>query len=282
MSLRNPHRFLGHAWRSGQAICGFNVDSFDMAKGVIEGIEDAGVPSFLQLTPATLELWGWEGFAAGVMALIRETRVDIALHLDHATDVADIERAIAIGFSSVMFDGSTLDFAQNVRATRDIIARAQPHQVFVEGEIGHVGRDGEIVAESLTSVSEAVEFSRMTGIGALAVAVGTRHGHIRGAGDLQFDRIVAIREQVEVPLVLHGASRVPLPALQHAVTAGITKINMGTELRNIWWGALDRARGEKPRVALNRARTALRGYVANTLSQMSKPVVDDAQSFTNH
>lgn len=269
MSFAKPHVFMNRAWHRGFPVCGFNVDSFEMAKGVIEGIEQAGIPSFVQVTPATLDLWGWDLFYGALELLVRNASVEVGLHLDHASDMEALRRAWRIGFTSVMYDGSMSPLDKNILQTMAVVTEAHAQGVFVEAEVGHVGRDGEGVAESLTRVEDAVRFAKETGVDALAVAVGTKHGHVRGPGHLRFDRVREIRSGVEVPLVLHGASRLTLPTLHQMVAAGVTKINLGTELRNIWWQAIEQAHGEKPRVALARAVISVRAFVAKTLVELN-------------
>ncbi|PSR32287.1 MAG: tagatose-bisphosphate aldolase [Sulfobacillus benefaciens] len=275
MGFVKPYALMERARNQGRAVCGFNVDSLDMAKGVIEGVCHVGMPSFLQVTPATLDIWGWDVFSTALVALVGEISGEIALHLDHATEVDDILRALEMGFTSVMYDGSMLAMDQNIEKTREVVRAARRAGIFVEAEIGHVGRDGDVVADTITEVAEAVQFVAQSDVDALAIAVGTRHGHVRRTNDLRFDRVSEIRDQVDVPLVLHGASRLSTAQLRQMIAAGITKINLGTELRSVWWQSMDQAKGEKPRQALAQAAKNLQIYVAQKLTDLTEKTVQN-------
>jgi ketose-bisphosphate aldolase len=161
--------------------------------------------------------------------------IPVVLHLDHATALDDIKRAVDLGFTSVMIDGSRLPFSENVRLTRSAVAIAHPHHVSVEAELGHVGGsdvENTSYAESvLTEPNEARWFVEETGVDALAVSVGTAHGIYRQLPQLNIERLSQIRAVTDVPLVLHGGSGTPDDQIQESVRHGVTKLNIYADNR---------------------------------------------------
>lgn len=271
MSFVTPFHFMDEAFGTHHPVCGFNIDSFEMAQGVMRAIEQTGIPSYIQVTTTTLDIWGWTIFSDLLTRLANEMTVPTALHLDHAVRLEDIKRALDLGFTSVMFDGSALPYQANVEGTVTVKELARHYGAFVEAEIGHVGRDGEPqVVDVISTVEEAVSFVSDTATNALAIAVGTRHGYAKQADDLRFDRVRDIHEAVQVPLVLHGASRLSPSVLQQFIREGMTKINMGTELRRIWWESLNQVPGIKPRRALEATSMALKKHVETILVTLNE------------
>jgi ketose-bisphosphate aldolase len=209
------------------------------------------------------------GDAAGMARVaVRRSRVPLCLHLDHASGIDIISEATECGFTSVMYDGSTLPFEENLDLTSRVVETAHAAGVSVEAELGRVGgqesgdetagemtgepgegTDASIHGHPLTDPLQAREFVVRTGIDALAPAVGTAHGLYRGAPHIAFDLISAIRDLVNVPLVLHGGSDIPEELLRQAIRAGIRKVNVGTDLQVAHARALRRAlprEGEAP------------------------------------
>ena len=162
--------------------------------------------------------------------------VPIVLHLDHGQDFDFLQRAIALGFTSVMLDASMKDMDENIRLTKEVVAYAHTKGVSVEAEIGHVGGASEGIegatSESVyTTVAEAVTFAEATGVDSLAVSIGTAHGvYARNrAPELSFERLRELSAAVPVPLVLHGGSGTGDENLRRAVREGITKLNVYTD-----------------------------------------------------
>ena len=159
--------------------------------------------------------------------------VPIALHLDHGKNYESVVRAIRAGFTSVMLDKSELPFDENVYLTKEICKMAHAIKISVEAEIGHVGQGVQYDKDrdrGLTSVEEAVRFVEQTDVDCLAVAIGTAHGPYVGNPKLDFERLLALRKEVNVPLVLHGGSSTGDENLKKAVDLGISKVNIATDL----------------------------------------------------
>ena len=159
-----------------------------------------------------------------------DSPVPIALHLDHGKSIESVKACIDGGYTSVMIDGSSLPYEQNVELTREVVKLAHPYGVSVEGELGEVGKAAEGVSKDYTKVEDAAKFVNETGVCALAVAVGTAHGHYKQAPVLALKRIEELHEGQKAHLVLHGGSGVPDDQIAAAVKAGIRKINFGTDV----------------------------------------------------
>lgn len=195
----------------------------------------------------------------------------VAVHLDHAQSTDLVHEAVRLGFTSVMFDASTLPYEQNLKATREITDHCRAHGVWVEGKLGEVGgKDGAHAPGVRTDPAEARDFVAATGVDALAVAVGSSHAMTTRDAVLDFALIAELRASVDVPLVLHGSSGVADADLAHAVEAGMTKVNVSTHLNKEFTRAarthLD-AHPETvdPRTYVGPARDAVAGEVAHLL-----------------
>ena len=222
-------------------VAALNVISLEHAEGIVGGAERAAAPVILQISANTVHFHGEKPapLVHACIALAEAAAVPIAVHLDHATSPALCAEAIALGCSSVMFDGSNLEFSANVAATADVATAAHRAGAFVEAELGKVGgKDGVHDPGARTDPAEAVHFVANTGVDALAVAVGTSHAMVEKRAELDFTLLERLRAAVPVPLVLHGSSGVAPDDLIRAVRAGIAKVNVGTELNVVFTRAL--------------------------------------------
>jgi fructose-bisphosphate aldolase class II len=197
-----------------------------------------------------------------MLAIADAADVPVVVHLDHATDVDLVEQALTLGFTSVMFDGSTLPVEENLATTRGIADKAHALGVAVEAEIGEIGgKDGVHAPGVRTRPADAASFVEATGIDAVAVAVGSSHAMTTRTARLDLELIAAIRDSVPVPLVLHGSSGVADEHLREAVGAGMTKINISTHLNATFTGQVRELLAAEPalvdpRKYLGAARTA--------------------------
>ena len=202
--------------------------------------------------------------ADAVLEALRSASVHCYLHLDHATDPAVILDAMDAGFQSVMIDASLKPLAENIATTKFVVDEAKRRGVFTEAEIGHVPPAAEISDPCQLRLAEADECRRLvqeTQVDSLAAAVGTAHGVYRIAPKIDFQRIRDIAKAVNIPLVLHGGSGTPDEAIRAAVSCGITKVNVGTELKHAWSKAMRAGldAGElEPRILSARAREAVK------------------------
>jgi len=228
------------AVRAGRGVGAFNVIQLEHAEALVAGAERAEAPVVLQISQNCVRYHGaLEPIGLAVLAVARRATVPVAVHLDHAEDPALVHEAVELGFTSVMFDASRLDYAANVQATAEVVAYCHERGCFVEAELGEVGgKDGAHAPGVRTDPDEAREFVAATGVDALAVAVGSSHAMLDRTAALDFELISRLREAVPVPLVLHGSSGVPDADLTRAVDAGMTKINVATHFNKAFTRAL--------------------------------------------
>jgi ketose-bisphosphate aldolase len=237
---------LERAQREHYAVGAFNYCNAEIAQAIVEQASALRSPVLLLTAPWEGPLLGTEMLVEIARFLAARTDVPVCLHLDHAADPDLIDPCIEAGFSSVMIDGSRHDFEENVRVTRSVVERAHARGVTVEGELGAVGRASAAAVEgapvsSLTDPDRAAEFAERTGVDALAVAIGNAHGIYTQRPQLDFERLEAIRQKTDVPLVLHGGSGTPPEQLRRAIELGITKVNIASEVGHAYLGSLRRS-----------------------------------------
>src|SRR6266508_1023257 len=209
------------------------------------------------------------------LAAASAASVPVVVHLDHAMERDLVTEAVSLGFTSVMFDASKLEYDENVAVTAEVTAFCHEHGVFVEAEIGEVGGKDDVHAPgALTLPAEAAAFAETTGVGALAVAVGSSHAMTERTAELDFALISQLRDAVPVPLVLHGSSGVADADLTRAVEAGMTKVNIATHLNNVFTGVVRQVLADNPalvdtRKYLGPARDAVAGEVARLLGVLN-------------
>jgi len=206
-----------------------------MVRTILETCEEHGAPVILQCLEMDLRGNGWVYISGLVKAVADHHRIPIVLHLDHATALDEIRRAVDVGFSSVMIDGSRLPFEDNAALTKAAVDIAHPRGVDVEGELGHVGgmdlEDTQHVESVLTEADEVERFVAETGVDALAVSIGTGHGVYRALPVLNIERLKELNAVSPVPLVIHGGSGTPDAQIREAVLNGISKVNVFADER---------------------------------------------------
>jgi tagatose 1,6-diphosphate aldolase GatY/KbaY len=193
-------------------------------------------PVIIAVTPSTIDYARDEYVVAMAKSAAKNTNTPIAIHLDHFENILKIKQAIDVGFKSCMIDASTEAFEENIAKVKEVVAYAHRYDATVEAELGKlVGIEDDLVVEEkdsmYTNPEDAATFAQRTGIDSLAVAIGTAHGLYKGKPKLDFDRLREIRKRVSIPLVLHGASDVPDELVQQAISLGICKVNIATDLK---------------------------------------------------
>jgi fructose-bisphosphate aldolase, class II len=224
----------------GRGVGAFNIIGIEHAEAIVSGAEAARAPVVLQISQNCVAYHGaLEPLGLAALAIARAAAVPVAVHLDHASDEGLVREAAGIGIGSAMFDASTLPYADNVRATRAVAAWCHERGIWLESEIGEIGgKDGVHAAGARTRPDEAAAYAAATGVNALAVAVGSSHAMLTRDAKLDLELIGAIRRAVGVPLVLHGSSGVADDLLAAAVRAGMTKINIATQLNKAFTAAI--------------------------------------------
>ncbi len=272
MAVVPSAEIIGPACAAGSAVMAFNVVGIEHAEGIVAGAEAAGAPVVLQVSENCVAYHGTLApLGLAVLAVARAAVVPVAVHLDHATRDDLVREAVQLGFGSVMYDASVRGYADNVAATAGIASWCHDRDVWVEAELGEIGgKDGVHSPGARTNPAEAASFVAATGVDALAVAVGSSHAMVTRDAVLDLGLIKAIHAQVPVPLVLHGSSGVPDETIVAAVAAGLTKINVATQLNKVFTAAVrDRLAAEAaitdPRRYLSAGRTAIASEVSRLL-----------------
>ena len=231
--LANLSDVLLPAQREHYAVGLFNTIDTDMLEAVISAAEELRAPVIIGTAEVLLPYGELKLIAPSLRAAAERARVPVVLHYDHGLTFARCMEALKLGFTSVMFDGSAGDAAENIAATREMVRIAHAMGATVEGELGHVGQadTGDNAAtDRYTTPVEAVSFADATGVDALAVAIGTAHGAYKMKPRLDLERLRAIRAAVDVPLVLHGGSGLSDDDFRSTIREGIAKVNIFTDL----------------------------------------------------
>jgi fructose-bisphosphate aldolase class II len=240
MSATSMAQIMGPARAAGRGVGAFNIIGIEHAEAVIAGAEAAGAPVVLAISQNCVAYHGaLQPIARAALAAAAAATVPVAVHLDHATEVGLVQDAVAVGLGSVMYDASAAPYDQNVRATAEVARWCHERRVWVEAELGEIGgKDGVHAAGARTRPAEAARYAAATRVDALAVAVGSSHAMLTRDAVLDAGLIAEIHRAVPVPLVLHGSSGVPDAGLAAAVAAGMTKINVATQLNKAFTGAV--------------------------------------------
>ena len=236
MALVKMSTLLQRAREKGIGCGAFNVYSMEALMGALKAAEELETPVILQLAEARFSMAPLELAGPMMVSAARAANVEVAVHLDHGSSIAAIQRALEIGFSSVMYDGSALPFEQNIANTKAAGKLAEQFHAELEGELGLVGKSegGETdYGVQCTVPEDAKAFAELTGVDALAVAIGNQHGNYKSTPRLRFDILRDIHaETPDMPLVLHGGSGITDHDFQECIRCGITKINIATAILN--------------------------------------------------
>ena len=239
------------AWAAGRGVGAFNVIGIEHAEAIVTGAEAAGAPVVLAVSENCVIYHGTLGpLGRACACLAQAARVPVALHLDHATGEDLVAEAAGLGFGSVMYDASALPYSGNVVATGRVARWCHERGIWVEAELGEIGgKNGVHSPLARTDPREAAAYVAATGVDALAVAVGSSHAMLTRDAVLDIGLITRIHRALAVPLVLHGSSGVPDAGLAAAVRAGMTKINVATQLNKVFTAAVRRYLAADPVVA---------------------------------
>ena len=231
--LANLYDVLPKAQAEHYAVGLFNTTDTDMLQAAIEAAEELRSPIIIGTAEVLLPYGELKLIAPSIIAAAKRATVPVVVHYDHGLTFERCMEALKLGFTSIMFDGSAGDVAQNMAETREMVKIAHAMGATVEGEIGHVGQASsgdEAAKDRYTTVQEAQEFLAATGVDALAIAIGTAHGAYKMKPELDLQRLREIRAAVDVPLVLHGGSGLSDDDFRNTVRDGIAKINIFTDM----------------------------------------------------
>ncbi|MEA3375118.1 MAG: class II fructose-1,6-bisphosphate aldolase [Chloroflexota bacterium] len=249
--LVSSRELLLAAQEGSYAVGAFNTNNLEITHAIFRAAEATRAPILVQLSAGAIKYGGIDYLPEIVKTHARLADIPAAIHLDHGPDFETAMRCLRYGFTSVMRDASKLPFEENVAETRRVVEAAHAVEVPVEAELGRiVGAEEHVVVseaeKAMTDPDEAARFVEESGCDFLAVSIGNAHGFYKGEPDLDFDRLRAIRQQVQVPLVLHGASGIPDDQIREAVSQGICKINIDTEIRDAFARSVRQTLAEKP------------------------------------
>ena len=300
MPLIGTNEMFARAYKEGYAVGAFNVNNMEIIQGIMEAAQEEKAPLILQVSAGARRYAGQIYIKKLIEAALVETDHPLALHLDHGQDFEICKQCIDGGFSSVMFDGSHLDFEENIAITKQVVEYAHDRGVVVEAELGRLaGIEDDVQSDKsiYTDPDQAVEFVERTGCDSLAIAIGTSHGAYKFTGEarLDFPRLEKITNMLpEYPIVLHGSSSVPqefvemankyggdigsakgVPEdlLRKAATYGVCKINIDTDIRLAMTAVIRKHFAENPshfdpRQYLKPARQAVKDMVQHKIKNV--------------
>ena len=302
MALVTTKKMFEKAYKGHYSIGAFNINNMEIIQGVVNGAKAKNSAVILQCSASAMKYAGPKYLKAMVDAAVENTGIDIALHLDHGPDFETVKLCIETGFTSVMFDGSHLDYEDNVSQTKQVVEYSHSHGIVVEAELGVLaGVEDEVSASDhiYTDPEQAVDFVNRTGVDSLAIAIGPSHGAFKFPPNfkpkLRFDILEKIQENLpNFPIVLHGASAVdpkavetcnkyggniadakgiPIDMLRKASSMAVCKINMDTDLRLSMTAAIRKTFGDNPKIFdprkyLGAGRDAIQKVVENKIDNV--------------
>lgn len=236
--LVNMKEMLEKAKKEKYAVAHFNINNLEWTRFILEACEENKSPVILGVSEGAIKyMGGYSVVSFLVYGLVKELNITIpvALHLDHGSSVESCKKAIDVGFTSVMIDGSKYSLDENIAMTKEVISYAHPKNVTVEAEVGAIGGEEDGVANETmyATIEDSIALSK-TEIDFLAPALGSVHGLYKGNPNLNFDRMKQISEVTNLPLVLHGGTGIPDEQIKKAIECGICKLNINTELQIAW------------------------------------------------
>lgn len=228
---------LDHAKEGDYAVGAFSAHNAETIQGILWAAEEMDSPVMIQVGQKAIPHMGMRNMRRMISGFAETTRVPVCIHLDHGRTFEQAVEAVQLSFQSVMYDGSGYPLEENITRTRQVVEVAHAVGISVEGELGRIaGTEDDVTVEErdafLTDVGEAARFVEETSVDSLAVSIGTAHGFYRGEPELRFDRLEEIAERVSPPIVLHGGSGVPDEMVRKAISLGVAKVNVDTELRS--------------------------------------------------
>jgi len=276
MYIISTKAMLHKAQQEGYAVPAFNIHNLETLQVVVETSAELRSPLIVAGTPGTFSYAGIGNIVAIAGDLAKTYNQPLAIHLDHHEKLEDVKSKVLAGVRSAMIDGSHLPFADNIELVKTVTDYCHRYDVSVEAELGRLGgQEDDLVVDGkdalYTNPDQAFEFVKKTGIDSLAVAIGTAHGLYTATPKLDFERLAEIRQRVDIPLVLHGASGLPAEDIRKAISLGICKVNVATELKIAFSDALKaylaaHPDASDPRHYMVPAKTAMKEVVRKVIA----------------
>ena len=237
--LVNGKKMLEEARINRSVIYHFNINNLEWTKIILTKCNELNTPVIIGVSEGAIRyMGGYHVVSSLVRSLILDLgiKIDVSLHLDHGSSFESCKDAIDAGFTSVMIDASKLSLYDNIKETKKVVEYAHENNVMVEAEVGAVGGIEDDVENSiaLAKYDDCIRFVNETGIDSLAPAIGTVHGIYKGELNIDYDLISKLRENLSIPLVMHGGSGLSHDILRKAIKCGITKININSDIQDVW------------------------------------------------
>lgn len=271
--MTNFSAMLAEARRSRYAVGSFNVYNYETIRGVVEAGKELGYPTIVAFGENYLANMDPDEVAAIVRAMAQKAGIPLVLHLDHCKSVDNILKAVKAGFTSVMYDGSSLPFAENMAKTAEVVAIVHKANVSVEAELGALAggefSNEEAAEEIYTDPRQAAQFVAATKVDALAVSIGTVHGMYKGVPRIDVGVLKKIAALVDIPLVLHGGSGTPEEIVRECIRNGIAKINVNTEISMYTVGKLKELLSSGTSYHLSQLALKEVGYIKEVVKKYS-------------
>ncbi len=256
MALVTLKEILKNTRKEGYAVGAFNFNGYEDAQGIVQGAAEKNAPVILMSSMSVVKYMGPKQIVGLVKGMADSVDIPVCLHLDHATDVDLLKACVEAGYTSVMIDASAKDYETNIATSKSVVEFAKKFGCSVEAELGKVGGKEEQIVVSdasatFTDPADVPRFVEETGIDALAIAFGTVHGFYKSEPKLDFPRLEKILQITDCPLVLHGGTGVPEEDFKRCVRMGMSKINVGTELKAAFTNAVRAAVGSVPETEID-------------------------------
>ena len=240
--LVNSEKMLKDAKVGKYAVPQFNINNLEWAKYILEECNANNVPVILGVSEGAMKyMGGFKVITNMVKGLMEDLNIsiDVCLHLDHGSSFETCKKAIDSGFTSVMIDASKYALEENIRITKEVVDYARERGITVEAEVGHIGGEEDGISGEIyhATVEDCVKLASI-GINSIAPALGSVHGLYKGEPNLNFERMKLINDTLDIPLVLHGGTGIPDEDIKKAISCGISKININTELQIAWHDAV--------------------------------------------
>lgn len=274
----NAKKMLKEARDNGKCIAHFNINNLEWTKYILEKCNELQKPVILGVSEGAIKyMGGYNVVSHLVYSLVKDLNIsiDVCLHLDHGSSVESCKKAIDSGFSSVMIDASKYSLEENINITKEVVEYAHSKNITVEAEVGHIGgvEDGIASGVLVASLDDCIKFVKETKVDMLAPAIGSVHGVYKGEPKLDFELLTSLKNNINIPLVLHGGSGIPEDKIIKAIKLGISKININTELQQAWHeGVLKFVENKKevydPRKIISSGKENLKNIVEYKLSLM--------------
>ena len=274
----NAKKMLKEARDNGKCIAHFNINNLEWTKYILEKCNELQKPVRLGVSEGAIKyMGGYNVVSHLVYSLVKDLNIsiDVCLHLDHGSSVESCKKAIDSGFSSVMIDASKYSLEENINITKEVVEYAHSKNITVEAEVGHIGgvEDGIASGVLVASLDDCIKFVKETKVDMLAPAIGSVHGVYKGEPKLDFELLTSLKNNINIPLVLHGGSGIPEDKIIKAIKLGISKININTELQQAWHeGVLKFVENKKevydPRKIISSGEENLKNIVEYKLSLM--------------